>query len=1270
MSILFSKKSFFLSLIIICLVTFFSPFVSAEGTVTVSVPDSPGFMGHKVFLPINIDNAQDVAGFQLTIKYDPNLLTKPEVFKGDLINGDANWRIQTNVTSGLVTILGYHALSEVFSQIDGNLIKLNFTVADNVPMGTEINLHINECTISDPEGQSIPNITEDGVITVLKGRKGDVNTDDTVNILDVVRIVNFALMKADPTDIEKYTADVNDDADINIVDVVQTVNIALGRVVEEPLPQGLVYEDCLISRVKWDLDHFVIMLEPTQPNETNAGWYDLAPNCKLKGADTVPGLVNTIADIIYDEENEVIVNIEVTSKSLIQSGDKWGYLADENRYIINGIKYNIADFIQGTLIDNFDDTLWYKAFFTQDGEIWKVAIRSTQTPGIVDEYNPLTKRLTLKCAGDFMASYDFMNQDVFVERDGQNAQLSDIAENDTVYIWESMYGFDYYIQASSHKESGTFEALYEGGYPYQVKINGVKYAVAANSRMSRDGGVEFDSSIDGSALDDVFGNQVQFILNKSNQIVYLISDADLETDVEYGVVTEIVSKNNITNQINQIKVLKESGEEVSLEIDTEEVELHYLSNVGSNENELDVDDFIKFSLNEQSQIEQITILVYWNSNTSALLDPNYGGTYNVKANYASYDNTPFIGTIVSGDPEYNRIKFSGNWYNVTDNTIIFNSYFDESLGVDDMEATIQNKDSFLEWAEDLYYGGINAYVQFDDGEVKYIYLHDEIPLQSEYGIVMETYIRDGDRWVDVNSFGITNSYELKNAVSPIEDSLIEYTVVNNKLDEGTLIFDPTMFSNNAVFDSTPGSAGSVSACVYARVTDIDSTGRAIEINDIWYYANEDTAIYDYSDWFATSADPRFSDNIADIKVNDYIIYMDNGDGNHVAEMLIKVNNIAEMPGGEIPPDDDVQDIPGTLYGAVTEIRNINSINRTITEIKVLGQDGNESNYFIDSDDVELFYRGSTGDNFNDLDVDDFIKFTVNDSNIIDSITILAYWDSNMNPPVIVDPFNFGSPNVKFYYVNNDNSKYLGQITDGDTASGRIRFNGNWYSVTDETVVFNAYLDEAQGDDNEASLTSGRDLVDWAEELVGPEAAYVQYEGSAVKYVFHHSAVASDVDYGVVNDMYMLDGDIWVDVDNRGEQNSFEVKATRPVFSGLYEYTVSGNKIDCGVLIFDPNEFSRDAVFNGMPGNCGSIEGKVYAQVTDVNTSFRAVKINGVWYFADDDTIIYDYSDWYDAGDDPVFSNVADINEGDYIVFVDNGEGNNVAEMFLIVNNIN
>ena len=59
------------------------------------------------------------------------------------------------------------------------------------------------------------------------GITGDVNTDGSVNILDIIRIVNIILENYIPDMFEYQLADFNNDNNINVLDIIGIVNIIL-----------------------------------------------------------------------------------------------------------------------------------------------------------------------------------------------------------------------------------------------------------------------------------------------------------------------------------------------------------------------------------------------------------------------------------------------------------------------------------------------------------------------------------------------------------------------------------------------------------------------------------------------------------------------------------------------------------------------------------------------------------------------------------------------------------------------------------------------------------------------------------------------------------------------------------------------------------------------------------------------------------------------------------------------------------------------------------
>ena len=60
-------------------------------------------------------------------------------------------------------------------------------------------------------------------------QKADINNDDLVNILDIVKLINFILGIDSPTNLQFFSSDINSDEIINIMDIIQLVQISLNN---------------------------------------------------------------------------------------------------------------------------------------------------------------------------------------------------------------------------------------------------------------------------------------------------------------------------------------------------------------------------------------------------------------------------------------------------------------------------------------------------------------------------------------------------------------------------------------------------------------------------------------------------------------------------------------------------------------------------------------------------------------------------------------------------------------------------------------------------------------------------------------------------------------------------------------------------------------------------------------------------------------------------------------------------------------------------------
>ena len=97
--------------------------------------------------------------------------------------------------------------------------------------------HLGNVGLQYSFNNSYPNaalhLSDDTALFITTGKAnnyllGDVNADGSINILDVVQLVNIVLGADNPDGYQIIVSDLNSDGEINILDVVQLVNIVLG----------------------------------------------------------------------------------------------------------------------------------------------------------------------------------------------------------------------------------------------------------------------------------------------------------------------------------------------------------------------------------------------------------------------------------------------------------------------------------------------------------------------------------------------------------------------------------------------------------------------------------------------------------------------------------------------------------------------------------------------------------------------------------------------------------------------------------------------------------------------------------------------------------------------------------------------------------------------------------------------------------------------------------------------------------------------------------
>ncbi|GAW93856.1 S-layer homology domain-containing protein [Calderihabitans maritimus] len=592
----------------------------------------------------------------------------------------------------------------------------------------------------------------------------------------------------------------------------------------------------------WKVDNdgkFVITVDTQDTNLTEA---TLAEDANIVGGLIVPYLVNHKVDVVYNEDDDEIAYINVKS-TLLKSDDV--EKNDDGDIEVDGTAYENPD--------NLDVPLgeYFKVYLNDDNEVYKiVAVTNGGNPVLFKEYDADTDVISFKndAAGPFdLDNYD--EEDVLIVKDGQIADIDDLVENDVVYVTEdtngNYHGLKLYLEAFSFSNSGELVSAYkEDGKVVELKIGSKKYSMTeASVKISTDNGDEF-GAFDYDKLIDAFGTTVKFAVDKQNKLVYIAADIDEEEPTElYGSFVDVVDV-NYKDQVTKVKLFTENGSTVTYSVDLDEITPIY-ENDGVTEavylgsDKFVTDTFVQFSLNDAGEIEALTAL-----------------TTN--------------GAITAADADTNRVKINGNWYFVTDNTVIINTDYNDAD--DDKEADLEDVADFLSYAEDNAsdLNPIAVVFKEDGNEVEYLLISEELTVteEGEYGIVTDLYSIGEDDYVEIDG----TRYELATGGlnGAAVDDFVKYDLVDGKV---TLTVE---------FDADADHTAEKKA-----VTDRDLSNNAIEIADYWYLFDGDTVVVDY-----TGDDPEYS-TVSSVAVDDNVVFVEYGEGDDKPEDTLKFIFIVE-----------------------------------------------------------------------------------------------------------------------------------------------------------------------------------------------------------------------------------------------------------------------------------------------------------------------------------------------------------------------------------------
>ena len=183
-----------------------------EALVHVVLPQTtPIAVGEQLNVDIQIADAQGVAGYELTVGFDPTVLRYIGGANADYLPVAA-FALSPIVLNGAVYIAATSIIGAA-SDSKGKLATLTFEVV----AAKASTLQLRNVILSDSAGMPLSVATRDGRIETVQSLPiGDVNGDRSVNILDLTQVASNFRVRAPTTP----RVDVNGDGTVNILDLV------------------------------------------------------------------------------------------------------------------------------------------------------------------------------------------------------------------------------------------------------------------------------------------------------------------------------------------------------------------------------------------------------------------------------------------------------------------------------------------------------------------------------------------------------------------------------------------------------------------------------------------------------------------------------------------------------------------------------------------------------------------------------------------------------------------------------------------------------------------------------------------------------------------------------------------------------------------------------------------------------------------------------------------------------------------------------------------
>jgi hypothetical protein len=191
------------------------------------IPEVNGSAGKQVTVPINITDATGVAGADINVLYNANILKVVEI-KQTALSNSINLTQNTNTPGRIILRL---AQTSAIAGGSGSLIDMVFNIDASVAIGTETPVRFESAEVFDVNAKTIVFGTQDGKVKIVSDCvKGDVNADGFIKSNDAILALRIAAQLLVPTAQQFCAADYNSDNAVKSNDAILILRKSAGLI--------------------------------------------------------------------------------------------------------------------------------------------------------------------------------------------------------------------------------------------------------------------------------------------------------------------------------------------------------------------------------------------------------------------------------------------------------------------------------------------------------------------------------------------------------------------------------------------------------------------------------------------------------------------------------------------------------------------------------------------------------------------------------------------------------------------------------------------------------------------------------------------------------------------------------------------------------------------------------------------------------------------------------------------------------------------------------